>query len=249
MWKRYVPSAASALVGAGLQVNGYQNMQLAWILWVLAGSLLLYAAWPSLKKWLLAENKILPVENISNKFESTSPAIKSDLLIQLNENDPSFYWESAIFKGDLTAQDYIDMARDKSKDRSMSRGWRIKIKNNGTQKTLKNIKVKVEEILPKPDKLYLPIQLRFSTREPKDIVDIAPTDAEFVDVIDWEFGVKGEGFGEFRICGIGGPQGIPVNTYKLKIVAYGEDCYSEPLLVNAGMRKEDNGIQKIWLWS
>lgn len=51
----------------GLQISGYQNIYVAYALWAIAGVLLLYGASPHIKKWCLAEIKIVPKDISADK--------------------------------------------------------------------------------------------------------------------------------------------------------------------------------------
>lgn len=184
------------------------------------------------------------------KPTSKIPEEKGQLVLALDDNDPNYFWESPLFRGQLTTRGHLEMLADRTKDRSVSRGCRVKVVNVSTKESARNVRVLLQEINPCPKELkLLPLPLRFTDNN-QQTIDLDPREPKFVDVIYWKFPEtkKGEQWPpKFYLCGVREDIPIDARDYQMKVVAYGTNRYAEKA-VSVGMRDKD-GKEKIWMWS
>jgi hypothetical protein len=171
------------------------------------------------------------------------------LKLQHEANNPEYYWESAMFRGESMPLDRI-LKEDEDEEgyRYIRRVCNVKVINNSEQ-TIKDVVVKLESFEPKADQITLPMQLRFSG-DTRLSIDLHPLEARFVNVIYWEFPrgrvSKDEWDLQYYICGIKKDIRIKQLDYQLRIVAYGLNARAE-IALSVGKPPENTMHKEIWI--
>lgn len=159
----FIPMVVAALVGAGLEVSGYENQALAYCLFGLAAVLVVIPAWPWVKKWKPSSSGSLP--------KSQGDGAKLEIIC--DSQDYSY-----VEFGPPTGHGL---------DEGEWRHYRIKIRNN-TNEAIQDLQVQVTDVMPRPNELLgrLPLFLKFKDY-PRNVnkVDLGPRGEILVDVASY----------------------------------------------------------------
>ena len=154
-----------------------------------------------------------------------------------------------MFRGETTPIEKILKDDDEEGHRFIRRTCKVKVINH-TERTIKDVVVKLEAIDPKPNRIMLPIELKF-TGDTRQSVSLHPRESKFVDVMYWEFPrgrvPKEEWEWQYYICSTNKDIRIKQLNYTLNLVAYGENIHAEKRLI-VGKPFEGSGYKEIWMY-
>lgn len=235
--RRWAGPGIMLLFGAGLEVSPIQDIRLSLVLWTIA------IVWGIIAYFKIEPFKIFKRKKVVNELP---------LKIEHDENDDRYYYEPPNFGKRSSLEDIFD----KAKKRIDFRLCRVLVRNM-TEKTIKNVEVKLTNINPCPPRFVkgkLPTNLIIKddrATPPTREKDLNPDYPLFVDVIQWQYHGEKEPWFSIQTSITGVYPTFPVSDtiYKIKIEAFGENARCKSRYFYFGLKKKDDGQKKLWMWS